>query len=211
MYRTGDLACYRPDGTIEYLGRTDQQVKLRGHRVEPGEIEATLLRHPEVAAAVVAAREHRPGDVRLVAYVVPRGAPETGPDRLEPAQLRRHATALLPAYLVPSAFVLLPSLPLTPNGKTDRSALPAPEYSRAGGRPAGTAIERAVCAIVAEVLELDEVGMDDSFFDLGGNSMTAVHLISRIETEFGVELDLANVLFQTPTVAGITGHLADRG
>lgn len=201
LYRTGDLARWRPDGQLEHLGRIDEQVKIRGLRIEPGEIEAALRAEPSVTAAAVIVREDNPGDKRLVAYVVPAAvhqgpagpAPEAhGTDRTdgtddalaEPdaAALRRTLRRTLPDYMVPAAFVALPALPLSPNGKLDRRALPAPQARRAtGGALAlpGSETERVLAAIWSEVLTLPEVGIDDDFFDLGGHSLLATQVVAR--------------------------------
>ncbi|MET9230144.1 amino acid adenylation domain-containing protein [Lentzea sp. NPDC003310] len=200
MYRTGDLARRRADGVLEYVGRTDDQVKIRGFRVEPGEVAAVLTRHPAVAQAAVVVREDRPGDKRLVAYLVPAdGAAEA----LDTAAVRAHAAATLPDYLVPGAFVVLDALPLTPNGKLDRRALPAPSTETAAeeARPR-TAREEILCAMFADLLGLDGVGVRDGFFDLGGHSLLAAKLIARVRTTFGAELALAD-LFAEPTVEGV--------
>ncbi|MET9323079.1 amino acid adenylation domain-containing protein [Streptomyces sp. NPDC003038] len=172
MYRTGDLARWRADGNLEFLGRIDDQVKIRGFRVEPGAVEAALSGHPAVASSVVTAREDTPGNKRLVAYVVPR--PGALPD---PAALRRHVAADLPDYYVPAAVVLLDSLPLNVNGKLDRKALPAPDLSApATGIAPRTPAEELLCGLFADVLGLDRVGIDDGFFDLGGDSVMAIRL-----------------------------------
>jgi acyl carrier protein len=198
LYRTGDVGRWLADGVVEYLGRTDQQVKVRGFRIELGEVEAALREHAGVAAAAVAAREDAPGDQRLVAYVVPRnGAVAT-------AALREHLKARLPEYMVPSAFVTLAELPLTVSGKLDRRALPAPERDRAeaGGVYVAprTPAEEAVAGIWAEVLGLPRVGAHDNFFDLGGHSLLATQVLSRIRQLFPVEIPLRR-LFEEPTVA----------
>ncbi|MEU8759634.1 amino acid adenylation domain-containing protein [Streptomyces sp. NPDC048659] len=203
MYRTGDLARWRADGTLEFAGRADAQVKIRGFRVEPGEVESVLARHPHVAQAHVHAREDRPGDKRLVGYLVP-AVPE--PDL---AGIRAAAASVLPPYMVPAALVPLAQLPLTPNGKIDRRALPAPETETAASERVAPRDdrERALCALFAEVLQLPEVGVHDGFFALGGHSLLAIRLVNRVRTALGAELGVAT-LFQAPTVAELAARLA---
>ena len=204
MYRTGDLARWRGDGVLEFLGRADAQVKVRGFRIEPGEIEAALVRHAGVAQAAVIAREDGPGGKRLVGYVVPAGDAV-----LDAAALRAHLGQSLPEHMVPSALVVLDRLPLTPNGKLDRRALPAPEH-RVGAvrRVARTPQEEILCALFAEVLGLERVGIDEDFFALGGHSLLATRLISRIRSTLDVEVSIRS-LFEAPTVEALVGRLGD--
>ncbi len=221
LYRTGDRARWRADGELEYLGRMDQQIKLRGFRIEPGEIEAVLAMSPGVGAAVVTVREDTPGDQRLVAYVVPELVPEPVSDGAPalPAvpELRRRCQEALPAFMVPSAFVVLARLPLLPSGKLDRRALPAAE----GGRPELAArfvapqsqLERDVAEVWREVLQVDRVGIHDNFFDLGGHSLLAVRLHSRLQAiagRLGREArDISVIdLFRHPTVESFARFLA---
>ena len=205
MYRTGDLVRWNASGSLEFLGRVDDQVKVRGFRIELGEIESVLLKHPAVGQVVAVVREDRPGDKRIVAYAVAAGVTV-----IDTVALREQAATALPEYMVPSAIVVLDVLPLTPNGKLDRKRLPAPEYSTSGGRAPRTSQEEVLCGLFAEVLGVDEVSIDDGFFDLGGHSLLATRLISRIRTTLGIELSVRTV-FEAPTVATLTDRLSEAG
>jgi amino acid adenylation domain-containing protein/thioester reductase-like protein len=191
MYRTGDVVRWRSDGDLEYLGRADDQVKVRGFRIEPGEVEAALAAHPEVAKAAVVVR-----DQKIVGYV-------TGSGELVGADIRAFVARSLPAYMVPAAVLVLDALPLTPNGKLDRRALPAPDFgATTTHRPPSNETEEILCDLFAEALGLPSIGVDDNFFDLGGHSLLAVRLVGRIRTRTGVELSPRR-LFEAPTVAGL--------
>ncbi|HEX6910409.1 MAG TPA: amino acid adenylation domain-containing protein, partial [Longimicrobium sp.] len=205
LYRTGDRARWLPDGTLEFLGRTDFQVKVRGFRIEPGEIEARLLEHPGVRGAAVVAREHGPGDVRLVAYCV--GEP------VEAEALRAHLSERLPEYMVPAAYVQLDALPVTPNGKVDRKALPAPEgdafATRGYEAPAGET-EQALAEIWSDVLGVERVGRRDHFFALGGHSLLVARVVSRVRQVLGAQVEFGAV-FEHPVLRDLAEALAAAG
>ena len=198
MYRTGDLVRWRDDGQLEYLGRADEQVKIRGYRIEPGEVEAALVAVDGVERAVVIPREDRPGEPRLVGYVT--GA-------AEPAAIRAALAERLPAYMVPSAVVALKALPLTVNGKLDKRALPVPEYEDTDHyRAPSTPAEEILTGIYAQVLGLERVGVDDSFFDLGGDSLSAMRLVAAVNTGLDGGLTVRAV-FEAPAVAQLALHI----
>ncbi|WP_156744373.1 condensation domain-containing protein, partial [Mycobacterium sp. E740] len=202
MYRTGDLVRWDADGQLVYLGRADEQVKIRGFRIELGEVQAALAACDGVAQAVVIAREDRPGDKRLVGYI-------TG--TADPAAARAALGQRLPAYMVPAAVVVIDALPLTPNGKLDRRALPAPEYSDADRyRAPSTPTEEILAGIYAEVLGVERVGVDDSFFNLGGDSLSAMRVIAAINSGLGAGLSV-RALFEAPTVAELAPRVGAEG
>src|SRR5262249_23431528 len=198
MYRSGDLPRWRGDGVLEFVGRADQQVKVRGFRIEPGEIEAALLRHDSVTQAVVVARADRAGGSQLVGYVVLAAGAQ-----VDAAALRAHVGSRLPEYMVPSAIVVLEHLPLTANGKLDRGALPAPEVRASVLRFARSPREELLCALFAEVLGLERVGIDDNFFALGGDSIVSIQLVSRAR-KAGLVIT-PRAVFEHQTVAGLAG------
>jgi nonribosomal peptide synthetase DhbF len=203
MYRTGDLARWNKDGQLEYLDRADDQVKIRGFRVELGEIETVLAAQDGVAEVRVVLREDRPGDKRLAGYVVP--VPRAG---LDPVVLRDACALVLPGYMVPAAIVVMDKLPLNANSKLDRRALPVPDYTAAAGafHAPATARERDLCNLFAQVLGVDQVGIEDSFFDLGGHSLLATILVARLIEQLGIKITL-KAFMGNPTVRAIDRYL----
>ena len=201
MYRTGDLVRWRPDGSLEFAGRADQQVKIRGFRIELGEIETVLTTQAGIKQAIVIARENGASGKHLVAYLVLHGHASFDQGALQHSLAER-----LPRHMLPSAIVVLPALPLTPNGKIDRSTLPAPEWRSISHVPPRTPEEEVLCHIFGEVLTLDRVGIHDSFFDLGGHSLMAMQLLSRIRAALGIDLPMRS-FFDSPTVAQLAAQL----
>ncbi|KAG9613472.1 hypothetical protein KCV01_g1173, partial [Aureobasidium melanogenum] len=195
MYRTGDLGRWRADGALDYLGRNDHQVKVRGFRIEPGEVEARLMAIDGIREALVMAREELPGDRYLAAYLVP-----TEGTTLDIAAVRKSLGGTLPPHMLPTAWVELPSLPLTPNGKVDRKALPVPSETGAGAAayeaPEGE-VEMTLASIWSELLRIERIGRHDRFFDLGGHSLLATQLISRVRGEWEIDMPLATVFTRT--------------
>ena len=202
MYRTGDLVRWRPDGVLDFLGRTDHRIKIRGFRVEPGEIEAALKSHPGIAQAAVVAHEARAGEKQLVAYVVPAA----GYAFDEPA-LKEHVGQRLPGYMTPAMIMPLEELPLTANGKLDRKALPAPSFVPVAWRAPTNPTEEALCQLFAEILDLPRIGLDDNFFALGGHSLLATRLVNRIRSSFGVDIGLRTI-FEFPSVMQLAPKVA---
>ncbi|WP_232536702.1 non-ribosomal peptide synthase/polyketide synthase, partial [Mycobacterium intracellulare] len=201
MYRTGDLVRWAPDGRLHYVGRADHQVKIRGHRVELGEIQSALAELDGVGQAAVIAREDTPGDKRLVGYI-------TG--TADPVELRARLAERLPAYLVPAAVVAIEALPLTPNGKLDTGALPAPEYTGGRYRGPATPTEEILAGIYAQVLGLERVGADDSFFDLGGDSLSAMRVIAAINSGLDAHVGV-RTLFEAPTIGELAARVSANG
>ena len=205
LYKTGDLARYLADGSVEFLARMDHQIKLRGFRIEPGEIEAILSEHREILQSVVVAREDITGDKRLVAYVVAQNDAA-----VTATELREYLKDKLPDYMVPGAFVFLAAMPVTPNGKLDRKALPEPDQDRQGCGQTVAAprnfVEATIAEIWADILRMERVGIHENFFDLGGHSLKATQVMSRVRHSFGVDLPL-RVLFEAPTVAELAARV----
>ena len=201
LYRTGDLVRWNADGRLEFVRRVDDQVKIRGFRIEPGEIETALTQHSGVARAVVRTRDYG-ADTQLVAYLV-----SSENTQLQPAALREYLRHRVPEYMIPSAFVILDGIPLTPNGKLDLKALPAPDFGGGGmGGGPRTPQEQVLCELFAEVLGVARIGIDDDFFDMGGHSLLAARLVSRVRATMDMALGLRSV-FQAPTVASLAAHL----
>src|SRR5438876_133611 len=211
LYKTGDLARYRPDGAIEFLGRIDYQVKIRGFRIELGEIEVVLAQHPAIKEVVVVAREDTPGNKRLVAYLAPAVRVETADLSVE--ALRNFLKETLPSYMIPSAFVILETLPLMTNGKVNRMALPAPEMIRpkleVAYVPPRNPTEELLARIWAQVLGIDKVGVYDNFFDLGGASIQSLQVITKAN-EVGLRLT-PELLFEHQTIAELAAVAAPEG
>jgi amino acid adenylation domain-containing protein len=199
MYRTGDVTRWGPAEQLEFLGRSDEQVKVRGFRVELGEVEQALARHPDVSQVAVVARGDQSGEKHLTGYIVTTAA-------VDSAGLQRFAASRLPAYMVPSIIVTVPRLPLTVNGKIDYKALPEPIFTRAEYRAPRNSREETLCAMFSELLGVQHVGIDDGFFELGGHSLVATRLVSRIRAALGTDVPL-RTLFENPTVAGILEQL----
>jgi acyl-coenzyme A synthetase/AMP-(fatty) acid ligase len=201
MYQSGDLARYRKDGSIEYLGRLDHQVKVRGFRIELGEIEAALLRQPSIQDAAVIAREQRTGEKHLVSYLAVNGN-----GRVDVTELRNALSQELPAYMVPAAFVVLPKLPLSPNGKVDRKTLMQMEVQLESTQEYAaprTELEKQLLQIWEEVLELNSIGIHDNFFEIGGNSLLAVQISTRIHRRLTAAISVRQI-FEFPTVSGLS-------
>jgi acyl carrier protein len=205
MYRTGDLVRWRPDGQLDYLGRIDNQVKIRGHRIELGEIETTLRTHPDIADALVTTHHHTSDTTQLVAYLVPTD--DATPDHHD---ITSHLREQLPSVYLPSTYITLPALPLLPNGKINRAALPEPDTRPNEPRRApATPAEKLVANTWREVLGIPDIGADDNFFTLGGHSLLATRVISRLSAHTGTDLPL-RLVFDHPTVAELAAHLPDR-
>jgi len=204
IYKTGDLARYRPDGSIEFLGRTDNQVKISGYRIELGEIEAVVMQHPSVRSTVVVPRQDTPGEKKLIAYVVP------GEQGCSTAELRAYLQEKLPSYMLPAGFVWMDSLPLSPNGKVDRALLPAPQATSGElpqARTAQSEMEREIESAWLKVLSLQQVGPDENFFDVGGDSLQLLMVHAEIQKKIESEFPLTD-LFEYSTIRTLARHLA---
>ena len=205
LYQTGDLARLLPDGQFAFLGRKDDQIKIRGYRIEPTEISTVLDRHPDIRQSLVTVREEVAGHKRLAAYVIPEKGSKPGY-----RELREYLAEFLPDYMLPAAFVPLNAFPLTPHGKIDRAALPAPDptntlQDEVPDRP-HTELEERIAEMLGELLDLEEIGLDDNFFMLGGHSLLGAQLIARLREAFGVEIGLRS-LFEAPTVAALSAEV----
>jgi hypothetical protein len=213
LYRTGDVGRWRRSGKIELAGRADRQLKIRGYRVESGEVEAALRADADIAQAVVSVRGAG-HDVRLVGYLVTRSGDDRPPAGQPPAGLRERLREVLPDYMVPATFVVLPALPLTGSGKIDHRALPEPDWGAAGGQAAvapRTPVESRLAAMFSELLALPApVGVSDNFFALGGHSLTATRLMAQVRAAYGVDLPV-RTFFSDPTVAGLAAALGGAG
>jgi aryl carrier-like protein len=205
LYRTGDLGRVLPNGEIEFSGRVDEQVKIRGFRIEPNEIIAALNSYPAVRASAVVAREEQNGEKRLIAYVVPKEG-----TALTATALRDHISSFLPDYMIPAAFVELDTIFTTPNGKVDRAILPAPTSANTLRDECfvepRSVVEQRLAALIGPLLNVEDLGVDDNFFLLGGHSLLGTQLISRIRESFGVDLSLLS-LFDHPTLAGMAQEI----
>ncbi len=208
MYRTGDLVRYRTDGVIDFLGRVDHQVKVRGHRIELGEIEAALMQHSDIRQAVVVLRTDNPEDPQLAAYLVPAAAEVPAPNAL-----RDFLKQKLPEHMVPAVYVSLEQMPMTPNGKIDRKALPAPQGSRVKGEgefvaPKGS-VEQSLAQIWKDILHVEQIGVDDNFFDFGGHSLQVVQVQNRLRETLGIDVPVLK-LFQFPTIRALAKFIDEQ-
>lgn len=218
LYRTGDIVRWSPDGTVEFIGRADGQVKVRGFRIELGEIEAAMDGHAQVKDRVVICRTDMPGEKQLVAYIVPQGGPDLLSDNMAQekllAELRERLRDRLPEHMLPSAFVVMPEFPLNPNGKVDKKALPAPTFRTQTMRAQHVAprdhVERMLADVWSELLGVENIGVHDNFFDLGGHSLIGIQLLAKVEQQHGKGMSL-KALFQAPTIAGMAKLLQDGG
>jgi acyl carrier protein len=206
LYKTGDLVRYLADGRLEYLGRSDHQIKLRGFRIELGEVEAVLRKHPQIRENIVLVREDQPGDRRLIAYLVTN-------EEIPIGDLRAFLRMKLPDYMIPSAFVRLDAMPLTANGKVDRKALPQPDDPSSRARSNYVApraeLERSLVKIWQQLLRVETVGVEDNFFDLGGHSLLLLRMVQEIQNTLDVEVALME-MFEHPTVSSLARHLSSK-